>query len=159
MSFTPPFLLGPVFFNTALPCSGGYHLERGWDAVTWCGWGKLWKGRNYWNSIRRCQVYGLRDVCWMIVWVFSDMPWLLLFGIWRNTWYIVIITMTYNIFLGLFVHIKHFFFSFISPDLTWLPLLGVGRKSWYIIIIISFNYLKSVNFNELIPVANVSVYF
>ena len=29
MSFTLPFLLGPVFFQTALPCSGGYHLERG----------------------------------------------------------------------------------------------------------------------------------
>ena len=27
MSFTPPFLLGTVFF--ALPCSGGYHLESG----------------------------------------------------------------------------------------------------------------------------------
>ena len=24
-----PFLLGPVFFRTAIPCSGGYHLERG----------------------------------------------------------------------------------------------------------------------------------
>ena len=29
MSFTPPFLLGPVFFQTALPLSSGYHLERG----------------------------------------------------------------------------------------------------------------------------------
>ena len=29
MSFTRPFLLGPVFFRTALPCSGCYHLERG----------------------------------------------------------------------------------------------------------------------------------
>ena len=29
MSFTRPFLLGPVFFRTALPCAGGYHLERG----------------------------------------------------------------------------------------------------------------------------------
>ena len=28
-----PFLLGPVFFRTALACSGGYHLER-WNAVT-----------------------------------------------------------------------------------------------------------------------------
>ena len=27
--FTRPFLTGPVFFPTALPCSGGYHLERG----------------------------------------------------------------------------------------------------------------------------------
>ena len=29
MSFTRPFLLGPVFFRTTLPCFGGYHLERG----------------------------------------------------------------------------------------------------------------------------------
>ena len=29
MSFTRPFLLSPVFFRTALPCSGGYHMERG----------------------------------------------------------------------------------------------------------------------------------
>ena len=32
MSFTWPFLLGPVLFRTALPCSDaktdGYHLER-----------------------------------------------------------------------------------------------------------------------------------
>ena len=29
MSFTRPSLLGRVFFRTALPCSGGYHIERG----------------------------------------------------------------------------------------------------------------------------------
>ena len=29
MSFTRPSLLGPVFFLTTLPCSGGYHMERG----------------------------------------------------------------------------------------------------------------------------------
>ena len=29
MSFTRPFLFGPVFFRTALPCSGGYQLEWG----------------------------------------------------------------------------------------------------------------------------------
>ena len=29
MNFTRPFLLGPVFFRTALECSGGYILERG----------------------------------------------------------------------------------------------------------------------------------
>ena len=29
MSFTLPSLLGIVFLRTALPCSGGYHLERG----------------------------------------------------------------------------------------------------------------------------------
>ena len=27
MSFTRQFLIGPVFFRTALPCSGGYHME------------------------------------------------------------------------------------------------------------------------------------
>ena len=30
ISFMQPFLLSPAFFWTALPCSGGYHLERGW---------------------------------------------------------------------------------------------------------------------------------
>ena len=29
MNFSLPFLLGLVFFRTALPCSGGYDLERG----------------------------------------------------------------------------------------------------------------------------------
>ena len=29
MSFTLPFLVGTVFFRTALPCSGGYHKEKG----------------------------------------------------------------------------------------------------------------------------------
>ena len=29
MSFTQPFLLGTVLYRIALPCSGGYHLERG----------------------------------------------------------------------------------------------------------------------------------
>ena len=28
MSFTLPFLLGTVFFRTALPGSGGYHIEK-----------------------------------------------------------------------------------------------------------------------------------
>ena len=29
MNFARPFLLGPVFFRTALPCSGGYDMETG----------------------------------------------------------------------------------------------------------------------------------
>ena len=29
MSFTRPFLLFPVFIQTALPCSGGSYLEKG----------------------------------------------------------------------------------------------------------------------------------
>ena len=29
MNFMQPFLLGPVSFRTALPCSGCYHMDRG----------------------------------------------------------------------------------------------------------------------------------
>ena len=29
MSSMRKFLLGPVFFRTALPCSSSYHMERG----------------------------------------------------------------------------------------------------------------------------------
>ena len=29
MSFKRSFLLGTVFFRATLPCSGGYHMERG----------------------------------------------------------------------------------------------------------------------------------
>ena len=100
MSFTRLFLLGPVFFRTALPCSGGYHPERGemplHDAVGINRKNgattenqitkmaqllkiKSQKWRNYWKSRHRGQVYGLRGVCLMIVCViWLDMttpPW------------------------------------------------------------------------------------
>ena len=29
MNFKRPFLLGTVFFRTALPCFGDYHMKRG----------------------------------------------------------------------------------------------------------------------------------
>ena len=29
MNFKRPFLFGPVFFRTTLPCFGGYYLEKG----------------------------------------------------------------------------------------------------------------------------------
>ena len=39
ISFTRPFLLGPVFFRTALPCSGGYHREgEGCRYIMRLGW-------------------------------------------------------------------------------------------------------------------------
>ena len=62
MSFTWPFLLGFVYFQTALPCSGGYHMERGGmplhDAV-----GINCKIGATTEKLRlRCQVYGLRGV-------------------------------------------------------------------------------------------------
>ena len=33
MSLTRPSLLGTVFFRNGLPCSGGYHMERGGMAL------------------------------------------------------------------------------------------------------------------------------
>ena len=46
VSLTQPSLLGTVFFRTALPCSGGYHMERG--------------GMPLHDAVRlSCQVYGL----------------------------------------------------------------------------------------------------
>ena len=80
MSFTRPFLLGPVLFRTALPCSGGDHLERGGMPLP-CAVGINCKnGINYWKSRPRCQVYGLRGVCWWlcvyIIWLdMTTSPW------------------------------------------------------------------------------------
>ena len=53
---------------------------EGRDAVTWCGWDKLEKGRNYWKSRLRCQVYGVRGVSWWlcVCFIWLDMttpPW------------------------------------------------------------------------------------
>ena len=57
-----------LFFQTTLPCSGGYHLERGGmsleDAVG-VNSKKLTTTENQGADV--CQVYGLRGVCWMIV--------------------------------------------------------------------------------------------
>ena len=54
--------------------------REGRDAVTWCGWDKLWKGRTFWKSRLRCQVYGLRGVSWWlrVCFILLDMttpPW------------------------------------------------------------------------------------
>ena len=61
MSFTRPFLLGPVFFLTALPCSNGYHQEWGGmllhDAV----------GINCKNGATAGSIYAKGCVCLMIV--------------------------------------------------------------------------------------------
>ena len=63
MSFMRPFLLGTVFFRIALPCSGGYHLERGGmplhDAVEI----NCKKGATTENQGSGVKVYGLRGVC------------------------------------------------------------------------------------------------
>ena len=38
ISFTLPFLLGPVFFRANLPCSDDYHLEMGGMPLHYAVW-------------------------------------------------------------------------------------------------------------------------
>ena len=57
-----PFLLGTVFFLTALPCSGGYHMERGGMPLHDAVGINCKKGATTENQGLRCQVYGLRGV-------------------------------------------------------------------------------------------------
>ena len=51
----------------------------GWDAVSWCGWDKLWKERNNWILWLTYQLYGLRAVCWCLcvcyIWLDMIIPW------------------------------------------------------------------------------------
>ena len=67
MSFMRQFLLGPVFFQTALTCSGGYHLDgRGMPLYGTVG--VSFSGGATAES--RARVSG---VCWMIVCMLSEM--------------------------------------------------------------------------------------
>ena len=67
MSFTRPVLLGLVFFRTALPCSGGYHLERGGMQLHDAVGINYKKGTTPDNEVEGVKYMGLRGVCWMIV--------------------------------------------------------------------------------------------
>ena len=89
MSFTRPFLLGTVFLRTALPCSGGYYMERGvmplHDIV----------GINCKNgATTKNQGSCVRYICTkgcilMAVCVLSDLTWLPLLGGGRKSWHII----------------------------------------------------------------------
>ena len=61
MSFTQQFLLLTVFFRTALPCSGGYHLDRGEMPLHAAVGINSEKGATT-ETWLRSQVYGLRGV-------------------------------------------------------------------------------------------------
>ena len=69
------FLFDPVFFRTALPCSGYYHLKRGWMPLHDGVGINCKKGTTFWKSRRRCQIYGLRGECWWLC-ELSDSTWL-----------------------------------------------------------------------------------
>ena len=92
MSFTRPFLLGTVFFRTALPCSGGYHMERGemplHDAVGInCKKGTRTTTENQGSGISIwAKGWILMTVC-----VLSDLTWLPLLGGGRKSWYIFLL--------------------------------------------------------------------
>ena len=66
MSFTPPFLLGTVFFRTALPCSGGYHMERGGMPLHDAVGINCKKGATTENQGSVVNIYGLRGVSWWL---------------------------------------------------------------------------------------------
>ena len=95
MSISLKCLLGPVFFWTALPCSGGYYLERGGmplhDAV-WinCKIGSTTENQ---GSAVKYMIFGLY-VWWLCA------AWLPLLGGVRKSWYIIII-IQFAIRLGL----------------------------------------------------------
>ena len=62
MSFTRPLLLGPVFFRAALPCSGGYHMERRLMPLHDAVGINFKKGATTENQGSGVKVYGLRGV-------------------------------------------------------------------------------------------------
>ena len=68
MSFTRRFFAWPCDLSDRSPVLWWLSPGEGWDAVTWGGWDKLWKGHNCCISKLRCQVYGLRGV-WFIDWL------------------------------------------------------------------------------------------
>ena len=78
-SFGPPFRALVVI------------IWSGNDAVTWCGWDKLWKGRNYWKSMLRSQSIWAKGCILMSVCVISDLTWLPLLGGGRKSCDIIII--------------------------------------------------------------------
>ena len=90
MSFTLPYLLGPVFFWTALLCSSGYHMERVGmslhDAVV-----KTVKRAQLLNIKTQMSSIWAKGCMLMIMYVLSDLTRLPLLGGERKALYIIII--------------------------------------------------------------------
>ena len=62
MGLTRPSLLDTVFFQTTLPCSGGYHMERGLMPLHDALLINCKKDATTEKARLNCQVYGLRGV-------------------------------------------------------------------------------------------------
>ena len=65
MSFTRPFLVGPMFFRTALPSSGDYHQERGGMPLHDVVGINCKTGATTENQGSGVKYYGLRGVCFI----------------------------------------------------------------------------------------------
>ena len=98
MSFTWPFLLGPVFFLTALPCSGGYHLERGGMPLHDVVGINSKKAQLLKIKAQMSSICG-KGCILMIVCMLSDLTWLPLLGGRRKLWYIIISIYSLCVFL------------------------------------------------------------
>ena len=97
-SFKLIFLLGPVFFRTTLPCSGGYHLERGGMPLHDAVGINCKKGTTTENQGAGVKYMGIGVYVWCLcvcvcvcVCVLSDLTWLLFLSWGRKSWYIIII--------------------------------------------------------------------
>ena len=90
MSFSRPYLLGTVFFWTALPYSRGYHLDMGGmplhEAV-----GIIVKRAQLLNIKAQMSSIWAKGCMLLIVCVLSDLTWLPLLGGGRKSWYIITI--------------------------------------------------------------------
>ena len=99
MSFTRPFLLGPLFFRIALPCSGGYHLrEVGWHYMMRLG-----------QTMKRAQLLKIRaqissilakGCILMIVCVLSNLTLLPLLGGGIKSWNVISYTFAASLSIG-----------------------------------------------------------
>ena len=90
MSFIRPFFIGPVFFRTALPCSGGYHLQRGGMPLHDAVGINCIKGATTKNQMSSIWAKGCMLI---IVRVLFDLTWPPLLSVGRKSWFIILIVM------------------------------------------------------------------
>ena len=111
--FHAAILLGPVFFRTALPCSGGYHLARGGmplhDTVGInCKKGATNENQGAGvNQYKGCGVYVYDRVC--VIWLEMTTPrW------WREkvmVYYIIVLELAVRLFVSSYLSCRFFFDS------------------------------------------------
>ena len=86
--FMQTFLLGPVFFRTTLPCSGGYHLERGGMPLHEKGATTVKRAQLLNTKVQMSSIWD-KGCMLMTMRVLSDLIWLPLVGGGRKSRYIL----------------------------------------------------------------------